>query len=161
MALNMTLDSAGRAFIQSWEGYRSETYLDQGGTPTIGWGHTGWYSPGVPVALGQTCTLAQAEAWFTADTAAACAEVNAGVTVPINQHQFDALVDFTYNLGVAAFAYSTLRRDLNEGDIMGAANEFLRWDYCAGEPNIGLENRRKAERALFLTGIVSQPGASA
>lgn len=153
MALNMTLDSAGRAFIQSWEGYRSEAYLDQGGTPTIGWGHTGWYSPGVPVALGQTCTLAQAEAWFESDTAAACAEVNAGVSVPLTQDQFNALVDFTYNLGAAAFGYSTLRRDLNEGDTLGAANEFLRWDYVAGKPDPGLENRRVAERKLFLTGV--------
>lgn len=149
----MTLDAAGRAFIQGWEGYRAEAYLDQGGVPTIGWGHTGWYSPSVPVALGQTCTLAQAEAWFTADTASACAEVNVGVSVPITQPQFDALVDFTYNLGAAAFAHSTLRRDLNEGDMLGAANEFLRWDYCAGQPDPGLENRRKAERTLFLTGV--------
>ncbi len=147
----MTLSAAGRAFIQGWEGYRSETYLDQGGVPTIGWGHTGWYSHGVPVALGQSCTLEQAEAWFSADTAAACAEVTVGVTVPLTQPQFDALVDFTYNLGAGAFAHSTLRRDLNEGDTLGAANEFLRWDYCAGVPDLGLENRRKAERTLFLT----------
>ena len=149
--MNFQLSVAGRAFIQGWEGYRAATYLDQGGVPTIAWGHTGWYSPGVPVALGQTCTEAQAEAWFTADTGWACAEVNAGVTVAINQNQFDALVDFTYNLGAAAFAHSTLRRDLNEGDTLGAANEFLRWDYCAGKPDPGLENRRKAERTLFLT----------
>lgn len=150
----MVLDQAGREFIQSWEGYRAEAYLDQGGTPTIGWGHTGWYSPGVPVALGQTCTLAQAEAWFTADTAAACAEVNAGVAVAITQSQFDALVDFTYNLGAAAFAHSTLRRDLNEGDLIAAAQQFQRWDYCAGKTDPGLENRRIAERVLFLQGVV-------
>ncbi len=149
----MILDTAGRAFIQHWEGYSAEAYLDQGGVPTIGWGHTGEYSPGVPVALGQTCTLAQAEAWFIADTAWACAEVNTGVHVTITQSQFNALVDFTYNLGAAAFAHSTLRRDLNEGDILGAANEFLRWDYCAGTPDPGLENRRRAERVLFLTGV--------
>ncbi len=149
----MTLSAAGRAFIQGWEGYRSEAYLDQSDTATIGFGHTGYYSPGVPVALGQTCTLEQAEVWFTADTAAACAEVNVGVTVPLTQPQFDALVDFTYNLGAGAFAHSTLRRDLNEGDMLGAANEFLRWDYCAGQPDPGLENRRKAERTLFLTGV--------
>ena len=151
MRTAMQLSAAGRTFIQSWEGYFSETYLDQGGVPTIAWGHCGWYSPGVPVALGQTCTDAQAEVWFTADTAAACAEVNAGVTAPLSQPQFDALVDFTYNLGAGAFAHSTLRRDLNEGDTAGAANEFLRWDYCAGKPDTGLENRRRAERTLFLT----------
>ncbi len=149
----MRLDAAGRAFIQQWEGYREDAYLDQGSTPTIGWGHTGEYSPGVPVALGQTCTLEQAEAWFTADTAWACDEVNAGVTVQINQNQFNALVDFTFNLGAAAFAHSTLRRDLNEGDMLGASIEFLRWDYCAGRPDPGLEDRRKAERALFLTEV--------
>ena len=153
--MTMQLSAAGESLIKRFEGYRDTAYLDQGAVPTIGWGHTGWYSPGVPVALGQTCTLDQAEAWFTADTASACAEVNVGVSVPITQPQFDALVDFTYNLGAAAFAHSTLRRDLNEGDMLGAANEFLRWDYCAGQPDPGLENRRKAERTLFLTGVHS------
>lgn len=147
----MRLGPKGEALIKSFESYSSLAYLDSRGIPTIGWGHTGWYAQGVAVALGQTCGLEQAETWFADDTATAVAGVMRGLDVVANQNQFDALVSFTFNCGITAFAHSTLLRDLNEGLVQSAANEFLKWDYCAGKESDGLENRRKAERALFLT----------
>ncbi len=147
----MNLSSAGEALIKGFEDYRSEAYLDSGGTPTIGWGHTGWYSPGTPVAIGQTCTPDQAGAWFQSDTAWAVSAVNRLISRPMTQNQFDALVDFTYNCGAAALAHSTVRRDFNEGDSFGAANSLLEWDYAGGSVSAGLEARRKAERTLFLS----------
>lgn len=99
---------------------------------------------------GQTCTEEQAEAWFQADTGWAAADVMRDVDVSMTQNQFDALVSFTYNAGGPALAHSTLLRDLNEGRPQDAANEFLKWDYCHGVELEGLEDRRKAERALFL-----------
>lgn len=49
------------------------------------------------------------------------------VTVPLSQGEFDALVDFVYNLGEGNFRSSTLLRKLNAGDREGAAQEFARW----------------------------------
>ncbi len=147
----MDLSAAGEALIKHFEGYRNATYLDQGGVPTIGWGHTGWYAPGVPVTLGQTCTMDQAEAWFKADTAWAVAAVNNLITRPMTQNQFDALVDFTYNCGSGALAHSTVRRDFNAGDVTGAANALLELDYAGSVVSPGLKARREAERALFLS----------
>ena len=41
--------------------------------------------------------------------------VNNGVKVALNQNQFDALVSFTFNVGVGAFTSSTLLKVLNQG----------------------------------------------
>ena len=149
----MRLGAKGEALIKSFEKLRLESYPDSRGRWTIGYGHTGWYSPRIPVGPGQTCTPEQAERWFLDDTGWACADVMRDVDVALNQCQFDALVSFTFNAGGAALAHSTLLRDLNEGRMQDAANEFLKWDYCRGEESEGLENRRKAERALFLTAV--------
>ena len=147
----MKLGENGEALIKSFEQYRSSSYLDERGIATIGWGHTGWYSVGVPVALGQTCTPEQAEDWFIRDTSKAVNAVTRCLDVTVNQNEFDALVSFTFNAGITAFAHSTLLRDLNEGQRDSAANEFLKWDYAGGHVSDGLERRRKAERDLFLS----------
>lgn len=147
----MKLGPKGEALIKSFETLRLSSYPDERGVWTIGWGHTGWYAPGVAVGPGQTCTPEQAEAWFLEDTARAVAGVSRNVDVALTQDQFDALASFTYNDGVAALAHSTLLRDLNAGHAAQAADEFLRWDYAGGHVSDGLERRRKAERALFLS----------
>lgn len=143
----MNLSQKGRTFIQGWESFRLVGYPDIRGIPTAGWGHTG-----PDVKIGEMYTLAQAEEWFTEDTQEAVDCVNRCVKVTITQDQFDALVSFTYNVGVGAFGHSTLLMDLNGGLYELAANQFLRWDYAGKEQIPGLENRRRAERDLFLGG---------
>ena len=77
--------------------------------------------------------------------------VNKYVTNPhMTQHQFDAMTDFTYNVGCGAFRGSTLLKKFNAGDIAGAANEFMRWTYVGKVQVRGLIRRRTAERDLFL-----------
>lgn len=151
----MRLGAKGEALIKSFEHLEFVVYTDERGIPTGGWGHTGFYSPGVPMAIGQTLAEAQAENWFSLDTSAAVNGVIRCLDVAVNQNQFDALVSFAFNVGVHALAHSTLLRDLNEGRTQDAANEFLKWDYCAGKESEGLENRRKAERDLFLTPVTA------
>ncbi len=84
------------------------------------------------------------------------AAVNMLVTVPLNQNQFDALVSFTYNVGEGHLESSTLLKLLNQGDYMGAADQFLRWNKVDGQIILGLVRRRHKEQALFLAG----PGGS-
>lgn len=71
--------------------------------------------------------------------------------VKLTQGQFDALVSFAYNVGSRALSTSTLLRKLNDGDVRGAADEFLRWNKAGGKALNGLTRRREAERALFLS----------
>jgi lysozyme len=68
-----------------------------------------------------------------------------------NQRHLDALVSFSYNCGLGNLQASTLRMKYNRGDYDGAADEFLKWRKSNGVVLRGLERRREAERALFLS----------
>lgn len=140
-----TLSTTGEAMIEGFEALRLVGYPDVKGVPTAGWGHTGH-----DVMIGTTYTREQCEDWFVADTQKAIDGVNTGLDAPCTQNQFDALVSFTYNVGVNAEAHSTMLKLMNAGNVAGAAAEFPKWDHVDGVPNAGLLRRRKAEQALFL-----------
>jgi hypothetical protein len=74
--------------------------------------------------------------------------------VPLDDGQFAALVSFAFNCGSGNLGGSTLLRQLNEGDYVGAADQFLRWNKARRNGALvelpGLTRRRRAERALFL-----------
>jgi lysozyme len=139
---------AGFALTRKFEGCKLASYADQGGVWTIGYGHTG---PGVHAEL--TIMQEQANIFLESDIAAAVSCVNRLVTAKINQNQFDALVDFVFNLGCASLSVSQLLRDVNSGNVSDAAVQFLRWDHVKGVVVRGLSLRRQAEVKLFNTPI--------
>lgn len=143
----MKTSDAGVALIQEFEGCVLHAYPDpgSGGAPwTIGYGHTAGVRPG------DTCTREQALAWLREDLQWAEGAVNHLVTVPLAQHEFDALVSFTFNLGQGALAQSTLLRLLNACTVHSVvAQQFDRWINGPGGPMPGLVRRRAAERAMF------------
>jgi lysozyme len=141
---NFAYSATGLTLTQHFEGCQLSAYADQGGVWTIGYGHTG---PGVYAGL--TITHDQANAFLQSDIAGAVSCVNTLVTGAIVQYQFDALVDFTFNLGCASLASSTLLRYVNAGNFADAANEFLRWDHVGALVVPGLLRRRQAEVQLF------------
>ena len=67
----------------------------------------------------------------------------------LTQHRFDALVSFSFNVGLGNLQNSTLRRKHNRGDYEGAAEEFLKWAKAGGKVLRGLLNRRQDEKALY------------
>lgn len=142
----MNYSRQGLDLTESFEGGRLVAYQDQVGVWTIGDGHT------KGVTEGMTCTQAQAEQWLREDVAEAEAAVNRLVHIALSQEEFDALVDFVFNLGVGNFASSTLLKLLNARDIQGAIDEFDKWDRAGGVEVAGLLRRRQAERALFTLG---------
>jgi lysozyme len=143
----MKLSAAGEAFIKGYEKLRLVAYKP---TPndkwTYGWGHTG-----SEVVEGATVTAEQAEIDFQKDTAGAVWGVMRSTDVPLTQNQFDALVSFTFNVGVSAEAHSTLCARVNARDRSGIAAEWVKWDHQAGIVVPGLLARRMAELALFLS----------
>jgi lysozyme len=141
-----TLGTNGTGLIHSFETCRLVAYPDQGGVATIGWGHV------AGVSLGDTCTQAQADAWFVQDAQVAVDAVNKDVPGSVTQNQFDALCSLCFNIGAGAFAGSTLVKRLNAGDVAGAAAQFPAWNHVNGAVNAGLTRRRAAEQALFLQG---------
>ena len=141
----MKLSPLALSILAFIEEFRGVAYEDQGGVWTAGYGHTG-----SDVIKGTTCTLAQAATWLAGDVGHAETAVTNLVKVPLTQRQFDALVMFSYNVGVGAFGGSTLLRYLNANDAQDAAIQFMVWDKVRRVENEGLERRRSVERALFL-----------
>ncbi len=139
----MTYSKAGLQLTERFEGCRLNAYPDTGGVWTIGYGHTHG------VHEGMTCTPEQAQIWLEQDIQAAADAVNRLVSVLLKQSEFDALVDFVFNLGAGAFARSTMLEDLNAGNLAAAALQFPLWDRDAGRVLAGLLHRRLAEEAEF------------
>jgi lysozyme len=140
------INTAGLALIESFEGCELTAYQDVAGVWTIGYGHTG-----SDVHPGQTITQQEATTLLMSDVHGFEVAVNNLVAHNVTPNQFAALVSFAYNVGSGALAGSTLLRDLNAGDIAGAADQFLQWTLAGGTPQAGLLRRRQAERNLFLT----------
>jgi len=144
---NFSYSDAGFALTKKFEGLRLTAYQDQVGVWTIGYGHTGREVHG-----GMAITEDQADVLLHSDVAGAVACVNRAVTANISQNQFDALVDFVFNLGCARLLGSTLLRHVNAGEFDLAAPQFLLWDHAGGVVVQGLLKRRQAEMTLFQSG---------
>ena len=139
----MNYSKGGEQVTKQFEGCKLTAYQDQVGVWTIGYGHTRG------VTSGMTCTQEQAESWLQEDIQWAVDAVNSNVVVALTQGEFDALVDFVFNLGVGNFKQSDLLRLLNMGDYTAAAAQFPRWDIAGGNAVAGLLRRRLAEKSEF------------
>jgi GH24 family phage-related lysozyme (muramidase) len=140
------ISEAGLSLIKSFEGCVLTAYLDAVGIWTVGYGHTG-----PSVHRGLTITQKQAEDILVQDVRRFELGVLNNVKVNLNQNEFDALVSFSFNVGVNALKNSTLLRLLNDGaDRSIVAAEFLRWNKGGDKVLEGLTRRRQAEKALFL-----------
>lgn len=141
---NRTYSANGLSLTEQFEGCQLSAYQDQVGVWTIGYGHTGR-----DVTPGLTITSDQAHALLARDIGSAVACVNNVVAVQLTQDEFDALVDFVFNLGAASFEGSTMLRLLNAGEYANAAAQFALWDHAGGAVVAGLLRRREAEASLF------------
>lgn len=146
MALNQAALDKATQLIKAFEGFRAHAYLDGGGVPTIGWGFTG-----PNVHLGQIISEADAEQQLQDKIQFfARAVSNMLVHNVTTTNQFAALIDFGYNLGIAALSGSTLLRFHNTNKQLLAAEQFLRWNHDNGIVVAGLTRRREAEKAIYL-----------
>lgn len=146
----MEMSKNGMALLKGFEGCELTAYQDSVGVWTIGYG---WTQPvnGKPVSKGMTISQDTADSLLCSGVVQYEKGVTGLVKVAVNQNQFDALVDFAYNLGVKALEGSTLLKKLNAGDYAGAADEFPKWNKAGGKVLNGLVKRRAAERSLFLS----------
>lgn len=140
----MKVSEAGIALIKRFEGCRLEPYLDVGGVPTCGFGHTG-----PSVVMGHAWTQQEADDTLDDDLVGAEKVIN-DLGLNLTQGQLDALVSFVFNLGGRALLRSTLLKLLRAADFDGAADEFPKWSHANGKVVAGLLVRREAERAMFL-----------
>jgi lysozyme len=127
------------------EGFRNRVYKDVAGFPTIGFGHRLLHSDSFPNGIDEP----QAANLLAGDVREAEQAVLRLVKVPLTQGQFDALVDFCFNLGAGRLASSTLLKCLNAGRYDDAAEQLLRWDHAGGVEYPALKARREAEAGLW------------
>lgn len=167
----MRISPRGRALTRRSEGLKLVAYFDPVKVPTIGWGHTATVRPEDVGVL--TITRGRAIELEDRDLAVAEGAVNNLVAeamkrgVRTTQQQYDALVSFTFNVGVGALGSSTLARAHAAGDHHSAAEEFSRWVWATDQATgnkiklPGLVARRAAEAALYLEGVADpdKPGA--
>ena len=152
----MLISDKGLAIIKYFEGFRSRPYRCPAGIATIGYGSI-WNIDGTrvtmsraPVSRSEATKLLQCEMIHIYKT------MSRFVSVETNQHEFDALCSFIYNVGSGNFRASTLRQKLNRGDKLGAANEFWKWRRGGGKILPGLVKRRQYEKDLFMLPVKDQ-----
>lgn len=144
----------GICAILSHEAIVKTTYNDGVGVLTIGAGHTAMAGPPTP-RPGMRISLVEAINIFRQDLSKFEQDVNEAVSVPLDQHQFDALVSWHFNTG--SIKSATLTKKLNKKDYKGASKEFARWNKAKGKVLQGLVNRRKYETDLFVNGNYGNP----
>jgi lysozyme len=153
------ISAEGLALIQHFEGFRAKPTQSADGVWVVGYGH---------VRIGQAgpaVSRADAVALLALDLGPIERLVNALVTKPLTQSQFDTLVSFAFSIGEEAFATSQVLRRVNAGDFIAAACAMDAWRKAEvnGELEIvdTLIRRRAAERALFLKELplTAQPSA--
>jgi len=146
----MQVSENGVNLVKHFEGFQATAYLCPANVPTIGYGHTkGVTRADVGVKFVTEDTAAQ---MLADDLAEFAQQVEAAVTVPLEQHHFDALCSFTYNLGAQTLRSSTLLSRLNAGAYEAVPDQLLRWTHGGGQVLQGLVRRRTAEAKLWSTG---------
>lgn len=150
----METSANGIDFIKSHEGLKLTQYLDSAGLPTIGYGHL--IKPNEGFYMGRTITTDQAIDLLKADLRPAEAAVNAGIFVPLNQWQFDALVSLVFNIGAGAFNSSTLKGRINNQFTPAEITEaWQRWNKITVNGVLtvspGLTARRKDETDRYFS----------
>ena len=148
----MKLDNKGYMLICEFEGFSAKPYLCPAKLATIGYGNT-FYKDGTKVTmLDKEITKADAFEMFKDIADKFAKRVSNCVTSPLNQNQFNSLVSFTYNVGVANFMNSTLLKRVNanhnDPDIR---TQFLRWDKVGTKKLAGLTKRRQIEADNYFT----------
>lgn len=140
----MKTSDKGIEFIIKEEGEVLHAYRCQAGVWTIGVGHTGGVTPDMKITKEQSRQL------LKSDLCRFEKAVSETVKHPLLQHQFDALVSFTFNVGTQAFKNSTLAKKINANAPWSEIRaEFLRWNKAGGKVLAGLTSRRKREAKLY------------
>lgn len=140
----MNISEKGINLIKSFEGCKLKAYLCPANVWTIGYGHTNG------VYKGMTITQEQADKYFLDDIKPIEEYLNS-LNVELTQGQYDALVSFTYNLGLGKLKSSTLLKCVKAKQFKAAAEQFAKWIYVNNKVSKGLINRRDKEKDLFLS----------
>lgn len=138
----MTTSEKGIAFIKQAEGFSAHLYGDNG-RQAIGFGHDLLPGESFPSSI----SVSEAETILRADLAhrfePVLDEWISDNHITPTQNQYDALIDFAYNLGP-----ESLKMMLSHGWNQ-VPEQLPRWDHSGGVVNAGLAARRQAELEMW------------
>jgi lysozyme len=141
----MQTSKSGLQIIKDFEGCSLTAYPDVVGVTTIGYGFT------VGVKMGDTMTQSECDERLSREIRAYEVAVWNATHGDVTQSEFDALVSFAWNVGIAGMQNSSVIKAHNKGDKQAAARAFGLWNKAGGKAVAGLTRRRAAEAALYLT----------
>ena len=148
----MNVSSRAIEMLKHHEGVRCKPYRDCVGLWTIGVGHLIGDGKSLPDEWNKTFTMEEVDALLRKDLGRFERGVQKFCPVPLKQGEFDALVSFSFNLGLGCFQRSTIRQALLRGDKEAAMESLVKYCKAGGKILKGLQNRRLDERQLFLHG---------
>jgi GH24 family phage-related lysozyme (muramidase) len=153
----------GLELTKTSEAFRARVYSDPVGFCTVGYGHLikRVRCDGTePREFVPAISEAHATRLLTEDLKLAEYPVLAEVSrdISFSQAQFDALVDFVFNVGPQNFRGSTLLKVINAEELHRVPGQLRRWVYADGKRLPGLVTRREREAALFTEGVVIPRG---
>lgn len=158
MVNKLDISEKGIELIKLWEGFKPQIYKDVVGLLTIGVGHLvttsektqGYvFVEGTKLPLDRSWTSEEVNLVLKKDLSRFVDSINKLVKVPLTQNQFDALVSFSFNVGVGNFSNSTLLKVINQGKLNLVQSELRKWVKAGGKTVQGLVNRRNNEIKLW------------
>ena len=158
----MKISARGIQLIKHWEGVRYRPYICSARLHTVGVGHVLYPAQGrlpldqrdaFPLEPNDNRTFSKDEVDGILSTDLQRFEIGVARLFPmvLTTGQNDALVSFSFNLGLGGVQRSTLRSKVLRGETREAADEFLKFTRGGGKILPGLVKRRNDERALFLS----------
>lgn len=142
----LRLNKTGLDLIKKFEGCRLQAYQDVSGIWTVGWGQTGpWIDESTMLSQAQADTLLERELKKKEEA------MSRIVIAPTTENEWAALVSLAYNIGIGAFANSTLLRYLNSDQKGLVPEQFLVWCKVKKKVIPSLLARRQTEKELYET----------
>lgn len=141
--LLMNISEEGLSLIKKFEGCELKAYRCAANVLTIGYGTTKGVTEDMEI------TKEEAESLLKEEMHEYEGYINDMVKVPLEQHQFDAMVSWVFNLGSGNLSSSSLLKKLNNSEYDEVPAQIKRWNKAGGKVLDGLIRRREAESLLF------------
>lgn len=126
------LSAVGFVALVAHESYAPEAMIPtKNDRPTVGFGST-FRDDGTPVQMGDTITVPKALARTIAHVNKDETGLKRCVTAPVNQVEYDLLVNHAYQFGVSKTCSSTVVKEINAGNYEAACHAYLMWHRAGG-----------------------------
>jgi lysozyme len=147
----MRVSDEGIKLIKHFEGVHKKPYICPAGYWTVGVGHLISRDAELPIEWDRVLSPGEIDDLLRKDLR----RFELGVlrllgTVQPSQSEFDALVSFSFNLGLGCFQRSTVRSAFIRGDKKRSGEVLLKYRRAGGRILSGLVRRRQAEHALLM-----------